>query len=44
MLTADEIKVLAKAETKFQEAKKKLHKEEKEEAKRRRAMIRINIL
>ena len=42
MLTADEIKVLAKAETKFQEAKKKRYKEEKDEAKRRRAMIRIN--
>ena len=42
LLTADEIKVLAKAETKFQEAKKKRYKEEKDEAKRRRAMIRVN--
>ena len=41
LITDDEIKALVQAETKFQEAKKNL-KEEKDEAKRRRGMIRIN--
>ena len=41
LLTTNEIKAVAKAETKFQEAKKKRRKEEEEEVKRR-ANIRIN--